>query len=108
MWIRLFILVVVSAIIAFLSQFYLGLITLAVFVLMWCAIFIPPQRDAARFLKMAKTDAYNLIKSTSPNSTRINITIEKLSRYAKDKEARRLIQELKMKLGEGCGAEAAT
>ena len=102
MWTRLLILGAISAIIAFLSAFYLGLITLAIFVLTWCIIFIPPQLDAVRFLKMAKKDAYELLKSTTPNSTRINIAIEKLSQYSKDREARKLIQELKLKLGENC------
>jgi len=107
MWIRLFILGAVSAIIAFLSAFYLGLITLMIFVLTWCIIFIPPQLDAVRFLRIARKDAYELLKSTNPNPTRISSVIEKLSQYSKDKEARKLIQELSLKLGEDCTINTA-
>jgi hypothetical protein len=102
MWPKWFIFAVACAIIALLSAFYLGLITLAIFVLAWCIIFIPPQLDTARFLRMAKNDAYALIRSTNPNPARIDVVIKKLNQHSKDKEVRRLIQELQLKLEENC------
>jgi hypothetical protein len=94
MWLRAGSLVVGSSLIGLLSQLYLGLVTLAVFVLVWAVIFLPRDLDAMRYLKMAKGDAYHLLQSADPNPARIEIIIAKLSRFPKDKEATELIKEL--------------
>jgi hypothetical protein len=86
-----------SSLIGLLSELYLGLVTLAVFVLAWAVIFLPRDLDTMRYLKMAKGDAYQLLRSPNPNPARIEIIIEKLSRFPKDKEAVELIEELTQK-----------
>ena len=83
-----------SSLIGLLSELYLGLVTLAVFTLAWGVIFLPRDLDTMRYLKMAKGDAYQLLQSPNPNPARIEIIIEKLSRFPKDKEATELIKEL--------------
>ena len=83
-----------SSLIGLLSELYLGLITLAVFVLAWAVIFLPRDLDTMRYLKMAKGDACQLLRSPNPNPARIEIIIAKLSRFPRDKEATELIKEL--------------
>ncbi|MBM3156010.1 MAG: hypothetical protein FJ004_01835 [Chloroflexi bacterium] len=90
-----------SSLIGFLSELYLGLVTLAVFVLAWGVFFLPRDLDTMRYLKMAKGDAYQLLQNPSPNSARIEIIIEKLRRFPKDKEATELIKELTRKQSDG-------
>ncbi len=101
MWVRAGSLVVGSSLIGFLSELYLGLVTLAVFVLAWAVFFLPRDLDTMRYLKMAKGDAYQLLQSPNPNPARIEIIIEKLSRFPKDKEAAELIKELTQKQSDG-------
>jgi hypothetical protein len=90
-----------SSLIGLLSQLYLGLVTLAVFVLAWAVIFLPRDLDTMRYLKVIKGDAYQLLQSPDPNQARIEIIIEKLSRFPKDKEATELIKELTRKQSNG-------
>lgn len=90
-----------SSLIGLLSELYLGLVTLAVFTLAWAVIFLPRDLDNMRYLKMAKGDAYQLLRSPDPNPARIEITIAKLSRFPKDKEATELVRELMRKQSNG-------
>jgi hypothetical protein len=86
-----------SSLIGFLSELYLGLMTLAVFVLAWGVIFLPGTLETKHYLKTVKSEAYQLLQSPNPNAARLEIVIGKLRRFSRDKEALKLIAELRQK-----------
>ncbi len=86
-----------SSLIGFLSELYLGLMTLAVFVLAWGIISLPGTLETKHYLKTAKSDAYQLLRSPNPNAARLEIVVGKLRRFPRDKEAQKLIAELTQK-----------